>query len=111
MNKQEPITEHRTAIVKAFEECAVARARLQTSMISKMGNTNSAFFGFHTSFSELYNLALPNAELRSIPDGKDRMLTDSVSTWIMHAKNWKDAEKGGQLFERLTTALASVGLL
>lgn len=105
--QQEPTS---TPIQKTFEECAIARAHLQTAMISKIGNTDSAFFAFHRSLAELYNRALPNDELRSIPFG-DGMLITLVSEWLQSSKNWKDGVHGGILFEKLTVALASVGML
>jgi hypothetical protein len=99
-----------TALQRTFEECALARARLQTSIISKTGNIDTQFFSFHSHFAALYNLSLPNDELRAIP-GDGSTLIEQVSDWLTHAKNKKDADRGGVLFERFTWALTSVGLL
>ena len=99
-----------TTLQRTFEDCALARARLQTSIISKTGNIDSVFLSFHSHFAALYNLSLPNDELRAIPED-DGTLIDQVSDWLTSAKNKKDAERGGILFERFTRALTSVGLL
>ena len=99
-----------TTLQRTFEDCALARARLQTSIISKTGNIDTTFFSFHSHFAALYNLSLPNDELRAIPQD-DGNLIDQVSAWLSSAKNKKDAERGGILFERFTGALTSVGLL
>ena len=99
-----------TTLQRTFEECALSRARLQTSIISKTGNIDTTFFSFHSHFAALYNLSLPNEELRAIPQG-DGNLIGNVSEWLSSAKNKKDAERGGILFEQFTRALTSVGLL
>ena len=99
-----------TTLQRTFEDCALSRARLQTSIISKTGNIDTAFFSFHSHFAALYNLSLPNEELRAIPHD-DGNLIEQVSEWLSSAKNKKDAERGGILFEKFTRALTSVGLL
>ena len=99
-----------TTLQRTFEECALSRARLQTSIISKTGNIDTTFFSFHSHFAALYNLSLPNDELRAIPQD-DGNLIEQVSEWLSSAKNKKDAKRGGILFEKFTRALTSVGLL
>ena len=99
-----------TTLQRTFEDCALSRARLQTSMISKTGNIDTVFFSFHSHFAALYNLSLPNDELRAIPQD-DGNLIEQVSEWLSVARNRKYADSGGLLFERFTRALTSVGLL
>jgi len=99
-----------TTLQRTFEDCALARARLQTSIIAKTGNIDTTFYSFHAQFAALYNLSLPNDELRSIPED-DGTLISEVSGWLTTSKNKKDAERGGILFEKFTRALTSVGLL
>jgi hypothetical protein len=99
-----------TILQRTFEDCALSRARLQTSLVSKTGNIDTAFFAFHSHFAALYNLSLPNDELRTIPEDGSTLI-EQVSDWLTHAKNKKDADRGGILFERFTRALTSVGLL
>jgi hypothetical protein len=79
-------------------------------MVSKTGNIDSAFFNFHSNFAALYNLSLPNDELRSITEG-NATLIGQVSEWLTNSKNKKDAVRGGLLFEKFTRAMTSVGLL
>ena len=99
-----------TTLQRTFEDCALSRARLQTSIISKTGNIDTAFFSFHSHFAALYNLSLPNDELRAITED-DSTLIEQVSEWLTNSKNKKDAERGGILFEKFTRAMTSVGLL
>ncbi len=99
-----------TTLQRTFEDCALSRARLQTSIISKTGNIDTTFFSFHSHFAALYNLSLPNDELRAIPEDGSTLI-EQVSEWLTSAKNKKDAERGGILFEKFTRAMTSVGLL
>lgn len=107
MNNNEQVA---TKLQRAFEECALARARLQTAIISKTGNIDTSFFAFHANFAAVYNLSLPNIELRSIPYGDDTLII-TTSKWLVTAKNNRDTVEGGTLFEEFAIALASVGLL
>ena len=102
--------DQKSDIWNAFKDAARKKAELQTMLLSKRGDRNTAFYEFLSAFAFAHTLVAHNSKFRD-HKYKGTTLSAAIAAWVADAVDYHDSEVGFALFDEFNLALGRLGLI